>query len=998
MAETLFSLTSSANKRDLVRRLLLLALLSAVALVFTWTKATAQNVSSAVIASFSEDFAPGSPGPGWSYLWNANGLLGDSANYEAMQWIGGAQYAGGAGIPNVTNFTFGIVETNLVHPGLGAAQGEVTNRYAVARYTVANDGTYFLVNSSATLLDNSCSDGVEIVVFTNDSPVANTLVTGASRAIFDLTLGALVAGDIVDVAIGPNGNSDCDLTIVDWEISFLPATTPGSEVTYIFESAPSGLRIDFNDASQATPFGVLLPVGGNLDIAAPNQQLYAFDSWSNGGEIAQRLTVGNTDETLIATFLDLAASGGSIVAGYSDDWSNGPAPPAGWAYLWNSTSVLGDAAGYSALQWNGTQYAATAPSGLPNAYRFSWNNVTADLVSPGPGIQQGESTDRYEITRYTASQTGMYYLVNSSLSILSSTCSNGVDIVVLRNDEPLATVANEPGARQPFDLTLGYLAVGDSVDVAVGPNGDSACDTSVIDWELFLIPGLPGNTPPELRAFESESVAEGNSLTVPLSASDADGDGLTFTLPDPPEFASLTDNDDGTGSIALNPAPGDAGTYALTVTVTDDGSPAASDTETLTVTVTGTAATPVMTPAGGVFEGPVQVSLSTATSGATICYTLDGTDPDEASLEYSGTPVPISVDAKLKAKAFKAGLNASGIASADFLFEPLPSAGLVGHWSLDEGSGTLAGDSSSNNNDGNLGSNAAWERTGYLGGNALTVNGTADSHVRVADDLSLRFAAGDDYTVSFWVRINAYPGTWQTMLWRGDDAARYAFFVTPDNKLLFTSGANNAIRSSVELASGSWQHVMAVQEAGHPSRKRRLYINGVEVASSPTAQPADGLGDLFIGSRRADSYEAFAGDLDEVRIYNRALLDEEVLTLSGRSVPSAGMAGRWSLDEGSGAVAGDSSTNNNDGTLGSNAAWEGTGYLGGNALTVDATADSHVRVADDASLRFATSDDYTVSFWVRINAYPGTWQTMLWRGDDAARYAFFVTPDNKLLF
>ncbi|UCG73047.1 MAG: PQQ-dependent sugar dehydrogenase, partial [Chromatiales bacterium] len=137
----------------------------------------------------------------------------------------------------------------------------------------------------------------------------------------------------------------------------------------------------------------------------------------------------------------------------------------------------------------------------------------------------------------------------------------------------------------------------------------------------------------------------------------------------------------------------------------------------------------------------------------------------------------------------------------------------------------------------------------------------------------------------------AYPGTWQTMLWRGDDAARYAFFVTPDNKLLFTSGANNAIRSSVELAVGSWQHVMAVQEAGHPSRRRRLYINGVEVASSPAAQPADGLGDLFIGSRRADSYEAFAGDLDEVRIYNRALLDEEILSFSGQNAPPIANAG-----------------------------------------------------------------------------------------------------------
>jgi hypothetical protein len=207
----------------------------------------------------------------------------------------------------------------------------------------------------------------------------------------------------------------------------------------------------------------------------------------------------------------------------------------------------------------------------------------------------------------------------------------------------------------------------------------------------------------------------------------------------------------------------------------------------------------------------------------------------------------------------------------------------VGYWSLDEGSGTLAADDSGNNYDGTLGSNATWEGTGYLGGNALTVNGTAGSHINVADVPGLSFGVGDDYTVAFWVQMDTLPGAWQAMLWKGSSAARYAFFVTPNGNIQFTSGSFSSIRSPASAVAGDWQHVVGIQEAGHPTRKRRLYINGVEVAASSTAQPADGAGDLFIGSRRADAYEAFAGDLDEVRIYSRALSDSEVTSLAEES-------------------------------------------------------------------------------------------------------------------
>ena len=89
---------------------------------------------------------------------------------------------------------------------------------------------------------------------------------------------------------------------------------------------------------------------------------------------------------------------------------------------------------------------------------------------------------------------------------------------------------------------------------------------------------------------------------------------------------------------------------------------------------------------------------------------IETTDPDDTDAAYTGAPVLVSVDSTLKARAYKTGVNPSGIASAIFLFQSVPTAGLVGQWSRDEGSGTVADDDSSSNNDGSLGSNAAGRR------------------------------------------------------------------------------------------------------------------------------------------------------------------------------------------------------------------------------------------------------------------------------------------------
>jgi hypothetical protein len=86
----------------------------------------------------------------------------------------------------------------------------------------------------------------------------------------------------------------------------------------------------------------------------------------------------------------------------------------------------------------------------------------------------------------------------------------------------------------------------------------------------------------------------------------------------------------------------------------------------------GTVATPTITPTAGTYTEAPMVTLATATSGATIRYTLDGTAPTANSPRYD---VPFYVDATttVQARAFVSGMTASATASAAYAVDPVGS-------------------------------------------------------------------------------------------------------------------------------------------------------------------------------------------------------------------------------------------------------------------------------------------------------------------------------------
>jgi hypothetical protein len=147
------------------------------------------------------------------------------------------------------------------------------------------------------------------------------------------------------------------------------------------------------------------------------------------------------------------------------------------------------------------------------------------------------------------------------------------------------------------------------------------------------------NRSPGLAPVATQATDVGQPLEVLLSATDPDGDGLSFGHGGLPGTALLSDNGDGTAVLTWTPSAGDVGSWPVTITVTDDGIPMASDAAEFSIVVGSVNQPPQLQPIGDRVTGagePWEVQLvATDPNGDALTFACDGA-PDGSGLTQPG--------------------------------------------------------------------------------------------------------------------------------------------------------------------------------------------------------------------------------------------------------------------------------------------------------------------------------------------------------------------------
>ena len=201
--------------------------------------------------------------------------------------------------------------------------------------------------------------------------------------------------------------------------------------------------------------------------------------------------------------------------------------------------------------------------------------------------------------------------------------------------------------------------------------------------------------------------------------------------------------------------------------------------------------------------------------------------------------------------------------------------GILLHLGFDEGQGNTARDRSGAKNDALLSGGAAWA-PGKSGGGlddraAGDAAGIADAFLPTKEEI----------TVACWVNP-VYPkqGYGPVLLIGSGGVDRLEFGFGPDNlyPVLSDQESHSGSRLYLEgmrqlLPEGTWGHIAV---AAGP-KGATLYVNGIPQRRTDYAGRFDFQGKSIALGRRV--HEEYTGLVDEVRIYNRCLSDEEVKRL-----------------------------------------------------------------------------------------------------------------------
>jgi glucose/arabinose dehydrogenase len=202
--------------------------------------------------------------------------------------------------------------------------------------------------------------------------------------------------------------------------------------------------------------------------------------------------------------------------------------------------------------------------------------------------------------------------------------------------------------------------------------------------------------------------------------------------------------------------------------------------------------------------------------------------------------------------------------------------GLVAAYGFSEGTGTAIADASGTGNNGTV-SGTTWSTAGKYGA-ALSFNGTSSS-VTVPDSNSLDLSTG--LTLEAWVNptaLNGGVGGWRTMVFKQTSGGMaYAVYANNDGARpaghVNIGGEKKAI-GTAQLPLNTWSHVATTYDGA----TQKLYVNGTQVASrAQTGAIPASTGPFRIGGNSIWG-EWFAGLIDEVRVYNRALTAAEIGT------------------------------------------------------------------------------------------------------------------------
>lgn len=217
-------------------------------------------------------------------------------------------------------------------------------------------------------------------------------------------------------------------------------------------------------------------------------------------------------------------------------------------------------------------------------------------------------------------------------------------------------------------------------------------------------------------------------------------------------------------------------------------------------------------------------------------------------------------------------------------------ADLLLHYGFDETSGNIAVDSSGHGYHGTYVGTPAFGTGVEDGSFKMSGDATGSPYVRIPNGVLKNAGSVTVSTYAKWKGGSSF----QWLFGLGPDSDKY-LFATPSNggNSLYSAitkaswSAESKLTAGSQLTPGQWRHVTVTLDGS--AGRMVLYVDGVEAARTTTTIKPSELYDAnkdysgYIGKSLYAADPAFGGEVDDFRIYGRALTAAEVMELSGNT-------------------------------------------------------------------------------------------------------------------
>jgi hypothetical protein len=323
----------------------------------------------------------------------------------------------------------------------------------------------------------------------------------------------------------------------------------------------------------------------------------------------------------------------------------------------SATYTLTVAAGGNGLQgdyYNGTNFDTLILTRIDPTVNFSWSGRPADPVNwdnfsvRWTGFVTAQSNETY--TFITTSDDGVRLWVNGQL-IIDDWVNHGP------KDDTAQMVLQ---AGQSYSIRMDFYEGGGQALAQL--SWSTPTITRQIIPQSQLSTTAPGPVP---VANPTYSPAPGNfssPMSVTLSSTTA-GASIRYTTDGSTPTSS-------TGTLYAGPVSISATTSFKAIAYNSGMADSAVTSATYTFVPPAPVANPTYSPAPGNFSNPMSVTISSATAGASIRYTTDGSNPTSSLGTLYAGPVSISATTTFRAIAYKSGMTDSSVTSATYTFVP----------------------------------------------------------------------------------------------------------------------------------------------------------------------------------------------------------------------------------------------------------------------------------------------------------------------------------------